>query len=84
MKNAGYMILESKNYQVTNHYANGICLGKHESDKCPQRYVTWEYTENFEKNSFSFYWGHYYESRTEAYKDFYSRLSNHYDKPWEE
>lgn len=84
MQNAGYNIMESKNYKVTQTYAQGICLGKHESQNCPQRYVTWEYTEHEETGMFSFYWGHYFENEMDAYKDYYERLANHYDKPWEE
>lgn len=84
MKNANYDILETKNYQVNEKYANGICLGKHPSVNCPQRYVTWEYTENLETGAFSFYWGHYYENGSDAYKDYFERLASHYDKPWED
>lgn len=82
MNNAGYNILERKNYRVDEAYANGICLGKHTSDKCPQRYVTWEYTEILDTGIYSFYWGHYYEREEDAYKDYYSRLAYHYDKPF--
>ena len=83
MKNTGYDILEAKNYKVTDTYTQGICLGKHENQNYPPRFVTWEYTENLKTGKFTFYWGHYFDSENDAYKDYYTRLANRYDLPWE-
>lgn len=83
-KVAGYEIKRKEAYSQKETYDNGIIMGIHPAQKYPCRYATWEYTENHENGNLNAFWGHYFESETEAYKDYYNRLANHYDKPWED
>lgn len=83
MKVANYEIVKMEVYKTVETHCNGIALGIHPSEKCPARYATWEYTENHITGEFSAFWGHYFESLTEAQKDFHVRLANYYEKPWE-
>lgn len=90
MKIAGYEIKRKEAYKTSETYDNGIIMGIHPSEKCPARYATWEYTEMHANESITgkevlnAFWGHYFESETETYRDFYQRLADNYNKPWEE
>lgn len=84
MNVAGYEIKKKEAYKTAETYDNGVAFGIHPSQNCPARYATWEYTENHETGVISAFWGHYFDSEVEAYKDYYSRLANNFDRPWEE
>ena len=89
MKIAGYEIIKKEVYRHAETYDRGIILGIHPSEKCPARYATWEYTEQHQSHSkdgkvqIDAFWGHYYQNETEAYKDYYTRLADNYNLPWE-
>lgn len=75
-KNAGYTIRKYEMYQKRKNGENYIVLAENEKTGM---WCTWECT-----NGNSFFWGHYFDSKTEAHKDYYTRLANYYNKPWEE
>lgn len=37
-----------------------------------------------QENGDNFYWGHYFDSKTEATRDYYTRLASKHDLPWED
>lgn len=81
---AGYEVKRKETYKEAEDHNNGVVMGIHPSPKCPARYATWEYTETHATGELNAYWGNYFDSEVEAYKDYYSRLAAHYDLPWEE
>ena len=89
MKIAGYEIVRKEAYKPSETYDRGILMGIHPSKNCPARYATWEYTLSHANESMSgeeelsAYWGHYFDSEVEAYKDYYTRLAKAYDRPWD-
>lgn len=74
-KNAGYTIRLSTMYREQENGDNYIVLAENENTGM---WCTWECT-----NGTDFYWGHYFDSRTEAYRDYYTRLASKYDTPFE-
>lgn len=76
IENAGYFIHDYKMYRKQENGFNYIVLGHNIKT---DMWCTWECT-----NGDNFYWGHYFDSETEARKDYYTRLASKYDLPWEE
>ena len=75
IKNASYDIREFTMYREQENGRNYIVLGHNPKNGM---WVTWECT-----NGTDFYWGHYFDSKTEAKKDYYTRLASKFDLPWE-
>lgn len=76
IENAGYMIMKYTMYREQENGKNYVVLGH---NKKTDMWCTWECT-----NGTDFYWGHYFDSKTEATRDYYTRLTSKYDRPWEE
>ena len=74
-KNASYKIVKYEMYREQENGKNYVVLGHNEKTNM---WVTWECTDGN-----NFYWGHYFTSKTEAMKDYYSRLADKYNRPWE-
>lgn len=74
-KNAGYTIRLYAMYREQENGDNYIVLAENEKTGM---WCTWECT-----NGTDFYWGHYFDSRIAAIRDYYRRLYEKHDTPWE-
>ena len=74
-KNAGYTIKDYTMYRKEENGENYVVLAHNEKSGM---WCTWNCT-----NITDFYWGHYFDSETEARKDYYQRLADKYNSPWE-
>lgn len=71
MYNAGYRIIRIERYSLTHAIVMGeidISSGK--------KYVTWD--SRPEENHF--FWGHYFTDKTEALRDYHTRLMTQYNE----
>ena len=68
-ENQGYVIRQSILFD------NGRGFALAENPGAPNPFVTWQFTE--EQGNRDYYWGHYYNDRTTAEKDFSSRVSGY-------
>ncbi len=68
MKNAGYEIIMIEYY--TEDYAIVLGVNKHNN------YVTWD-SKPSENN---FFWGHYFQDKTNALRDYHTRLLTFYNE----
>lgn len=71
-KNAGYEIVDFEQYD----HKNAVVLARNPNTGM---WATWVYNRQSE-----FFWGHYFDSRMDAKKDYHKRLAEAYDRPWEE
>ena len=74
-KNAGYTIRKFEMYREQENGENFVVLAENEKTGM---WCTWECT-----NGESFYWGHYFDSKEKAFQDYYERLAEKYNRPWE-
>lgn len=73
--NAGYTIEDYTMYRTQENGDNYVVLAHNEKSGM---WCTWDCT-----NGTYFYWGHYFDSKTEATRDYYTRLADKYNTPWE-
>lgn len=74
-RNAGYTIRKYEMYRTEENGDNYVVLAENEKTGM---WATWDCT-----NGDYFYWGHYFDSKMEATKDYYTRLASKHDLPWE-
>lgn len=67
MKNAGFEIIADAITDVRGK--EGVCLG-YKKTSFGDEWVTWGFTNGLER---SYYWGHYFRSEEDAFKDYYKR-----------
>lgn len=69
MNNAGYKIIKREFY--SENFA--IVIGYKENGS--SKYVTWEYS----KDNDNYFWGHYFNSKSEVMRDYHERLMIQYE-----
>ena len=74
--NQGYNIEAAEIYSGSGDNARAVVLAHNEETNM---WATWECT----KGNY-FYWGHYFDAKNDAMKDYHARLLNNYDLPWKE
>lgn len=76
MKNAGYTIEEVEPVYEEFEYYFGIALGHNEKTGM---WVTWCFKKSIKnENEIDFFWGHYFDRRSDAIIDYHTRIIGEY------